>query len=232
MNADFFPRRLTAGLVFAAAWVGLMPQAAHARSPEQWIDYFSEHWRDDGWGPPPYMRAADDDGWRARMRALQGLVTAGRPAIKPLLRVLEQGDPSQRMLAAQALGYLAPHVPSEPLLNVIRNDPDAAVRLYAVDALARQGRDDIAAPLAELEKSEKNRDVKKHIAYALDRKGSRIDAQIVDDLRNWNTDRIDSAQRGKAAPDFELPSLTGGTVRLSHFRGQKPVVLVFIYGDT
>jgi hypothetical protein len=179
MTADFFPRRLTAGIVLAAAWVGSMPQPAHARSPQQWIEYFSGHWRDDGWGPPPHMRAADDDGWHARMRALQGLVTAGRPAVKPLLRVLEHGAPHQRML-----------------------------------------------------KSETNRDVKMHIAYALDRKGSRIDAQVVDDLRNWDTDRIDSAQVGKVAPDFELPSLTGETIRLSDFRGKKPVVLVFIYGDT
>jgi hypothetical protein len=232
MTTDLFPRHLTAGIVLAAAWVGSMPQPAHARSPEQWIENFSEHWRDDGWGPPPYMRAADDDGWHARMRALQGLVAAGRPAIKPLLRVLEHGDPHQRMLAAQALGYLAPHVPSEPLLRAIRNDPDAAVRLYAVDALARQGRDDIAAPLAELEKSETNRDVKKHIAYALERKGSQIEAQIVGDLRTWDADRIDSAHLGKVAPDFRLPSLAGETIRLSDFRGQKPVVLVFIYGDT
>ncbi len=232
MTANYFPGRFTVGIVLAAAWAGLAPQAAHSRSPEQWIEYFSEHWRDDGWGSPPYMRTANDNGWQVRMRALQGLVAAGGPAVKPLLRVLEQGDPNQRMLAAQALGYLAPHVPSQPLLSAVRNDPDAAVRLYAVDALARQGRDDIATPLAELEKSETNRDVKKHIAYALDREGVRIDSQVVDDLRNWDADRIDSAQLGKAAPDFRLPSLTGETVRLSDFRGKKPVVLVFIYGDT
>lgn len=32
---------------------------------------------------------------------------------------------------------------------------------------------------------------------------------------------------GTEAPDFELPSSTGGKVRLSSFRGDKPVVLVF-----
>lgn len=32
---------------------------------------------------------------------------------------------------------------------------------------------------------------------------------------------------GTEAPDFELPSSSGGKLRLSSFRGEKPVVLVF-----
>ena len=33
---------------------------------------------------------------------------------------------------------------------------------------------------------------------------------------------------GQTAPDFALPSTTGGTVRLSDFRGKKNVVLSFV----
>jgi peroxiredoxin len=32
---------------------------------------------------------------------------------------------------------------------------------------------------------------------------------------------------GDAAPDFSLPSTSGGTVTLSSFKGKKPVVLAF-----
>ena len=32
---------------------------------------------------------------------------------------------------------------------------------------------------------------------------------------------------GDAAPDFSLPSTSGGTVTLSNFKGKKPVVLAF-----
>jgi cytochrome oxidase Cu insertion factor (SCO1/SenC/PrrC family) len=35
---------------------------------------------------------------------------------------------------------------------------------------------------------------------------------------------------GDRAPEFELPSASGGTVRLSDYRGDKPVLLYFSMG--
>ena len=35
---------------------------------------------------------------------------------------------------------------------------------------------------------------------------------------------------GEPAPDFELNDVNGNLVRLSSFRGQKPVVLAFLRG--
>ncbi len=35
---------------------------------------------------------------------------------------------------------------------------------------------------------------------------------------------------GEPAPDFELTDTQGNTVRLSSFRGKKPVVLAFLRG--
>ena len=40
--------------------------------------------------------------------------------------------------------------------------------------------------------------------------------------------RVDAVHEGDLAPDFKLKTLDGSqTVRLSKFRGQKPVVLIF-----
>ena len=35
---------------------------------------------------------------------------------------------------------------------------------------------------------------------------------------------------GEIAPDFELPDMQGNPVRLSSYRGSKPVVLAFLRG--
>jgi AhpC/TSA family protein len=37
-------------------------------------------------------------------------------------------------------------------------------------------------------------------------------------------------REGEMAPDFELPSAGGGDVRLSDYRGEKPVLLYFSMG--
>ena len=35
---------------------------------------------------------------------------------------------------------------------------------------------------------------------------------------------------GELAPDFELKDINGNSIRLSNFRGSKPVVLAFLRG--
>ena len=95
-----------------------------------------------------------------------------------------------------------------------------------------QGGKDPTAELQPLKKTEKNRDVLKHIGYAMQRKEQGVTAEVIDALVNWDPKTIDSAEIGKAAPNFELATPDGKSIRLADFRDKKPVVLVFIYGDT
>ena len=179
-----------------------------------------------------YMRDKQDETWKMRMRTLQLLVHAGEESISPLLEALKNGDDETRVFAAQTLGYLAPNVPREPLLEAATNDPVNAVRLYAVDALGMQGDRDLADDLKPLLKTEENRDVKKHIGYALERGKQGLEEKVIEELLNWDADTIDSAEIGKLAPDFNMLTGDGESVRLSDYRGKKAVVLVFVYGDT
>lgn len=200
---------------------------------------FREKWDDSQWEPMSkgkragYMRPLNDAGWLHRMALLQGLVQSETNPTGELQKVLKDGSTYERILAAQAIGFVASNNSArEALEHAAEHDPDPAVRLYAADSLGMLGGRDSDELLRRSEGSEKNGDVKRHLRYALEREGQRIDASIVDALKTWDANQINSARLGSVAPNFELVSLTGKHVRLSDFRNQKSVVLVFVYGDT
>ncbi|RMG35356.1 MAG: hypothetical protein D6725_12720 [Planctomycetota bacterium] len=217
--------------------LGQSDRSSAPPAPAELIRRFAEGWDESLWqqkfrGGAGYMRAANDSGWQLRMRVLQQLVIHGPDSIPVLLKVLKSGSAPERILAAQTLGFLGPRVPGEPLLEAAQSDADPAVRLYAVDALGMTGRTEKVVDWKTLRQSERNRDVRRHIDYTIERAGRALDPAVVRTLTQWDANTIDSAKLGKPAPDFTLTAATGETIRLSDFRGKKSVVLVFIYGDT
>ncbi len=222
-------------VVFAVA---LRAQGVRADEPvtsKEWLGWFAERWDDDAWVSGrrrAYMRPLDDEGWQARMLAMQGITAYGKDGVASLVASLTNDDTPTRLLAAQTLGYLAPNVPREPLVEALKNDPDAAVRLYAVDSLGMQGGKDLGKTLTARREKERNRDSKKHIGYAIERKKEGVDPSIIDSLIKWDNKQINSAKIGRPAPDFQLATISGAKYRLSDFKGKQAVVLVFIYGDT
>lgn len=204
----------------------------------EWMDRFSDGWDESLWGqefrriPDGYMREDADRGWESRMVALQGLVRLGEDALPVLHEALTSGDDPQRILAAQALGYIAAAESRGPLLAAAGSDAHAAVRLYAVDSLGMLGAAAADVDWQGLLESESNGDVKKHINYAIEREGAPVDPAIPAALTEWDPDSINSVALGEPAPDFELKSAQGETIRLSDYRGERAVVLVFVYGDT
>lgn len=206
------------------------------QSPQELLRSFSQTWREANWqqkgrsSPNGYMSSKDDESWQTRMRVMQGLVRHGRASVPVLLETLKTGDPPQKILAAQTLGYLGAEVPTEPLVAALKADTDATVRLYLVDTLGMLGKAE-AVDWAELLKSERNLDVRRHVTYVAERKNNSLDPRVVESLKTWDVSQINSATVGQPAPDFVLPSAQEDAIRLSDFRGKKAVVLVFIYNE-
>lgn len=199
---------------------------------------FASSWSDDQWVPRSgrrfvgHIRSLESDQWQLRMLALHEAVAAGEVAVPFLIDRLQQGKAHERILAAQPLGYLAKHAPMEPLLEALKNDEDSAVKLYAADALGMRGDAKVGERWSDFAGKIRNRDVRRHMGYAEERGGAPIEDAIVEQLANWDPATMNSAEVGKPAPDFELSTVGGETVKLSNYRGKKNVVLVFIYGDT
>ena len=202
---------------------------------EELLAEFSDTWDESKWEKEfrgsNHIREIGETGWKERGRTLQQLVAGGEASIPALEKHLTDENTPTRILAAQAIGYLAPLANIEKLIEVAKNDADPAVRLYAVDAIGMSGRGE-EIPWDEWAGVEKNRDVLKHINYAKSRGAEGVEESVTTSLAEMPEETIDSANVGEPAPDFTLKSVDGTDFSLSQFEGKQPVVLIFIYGDT
>ncbi|CAN5857781.1 hypothetical protein BH23PLA1_BH23PLA1_03170 [soil metagenome] len=236
---QFMDRLRRSGLVLGLAWLpasvsastspqGGEPLPVEARSAADWLDHFRAGWE----ATEEHMRPLDGQGWKVRMEVLRGLARLGGEAVQPLIAAMDDDDAEIRVLSAQALSYLADPRAIDRLKRTLAEDPAPAARLYAADALGAAGGLKPSPLLEQVERQDENRDVRAHVRFALERQGQPLDPQIQEQLKSIDLDRLDSAEVGKLAPDFQLNDALGHAYQLSQFRDKQAVVLVFIYGDT
>lgn len=185
------------------------------------------------WKPLPagqYMRPLDDQGWKARVGSLKALARVGPKASDVLKEAIASDDSEAKVFAAQAMSLLPAAASKTSLTNALK-DPHPAVRLYALDALSMFGKVPREEPYLTLQAKDPNRDVRSHAKFALDRDDKPHPESIKKVLQDYDLKLLGTAKIGEKAPDFTLADVAGKPVKLSQFRG-KPVVLVFIYGDT
>ena len=215
--------------------ISLQRFLADDRDPKKLFLQFKKNWDESKWGQrfrgKSYMREPQNNDWIARMKLLRGLAAIGKASIVEIENQLLSEHLPTRIVAAQSISYLAKHADVDLLMSLYEKEPDPAVRLYLVDAIGMSGKGD-RFDWDSLLENERNRDVRMHMNYAKERGNSPVDDQVVRDLANWNPDAIAPVVKGQPAPDFVLKSFDGNEFKLSQFKGVKPVVLVFVYGDT
>lgn len=178
-----------------------------------------------------YMRVPEDNGWQLRMHLIQAAVKQGSAALPAIMESLESDHVPTRILAAQTLSYLAADADIDAVAIRFLQEQEAAVRLYLVDTLGMSGKGE-SVDWPSLTSKERNRDVRKHVNYAKERKDAGVNEEVLKRMVDWDATRMNTAEVGKLAPDFSLAGFDGKSYRLGDYRGKQPVILVFVYGDT
>ena len=203
--------------------------------PEQLLNEFKAKWDAEKWAKRSrgkmYMRPIGEVGWKVRMTTLRSLVLMGKASVPALITALDSDHDPTRVLAAQALSFLAPHADLDRVQTSLAEDKNAAVRLYAADTIGMSGKTK-GMDWKKLADPQRNRDVRKHISYASERGNHAISDDVITTMNDWKPSLMDTAKVGSAAPDFRLKTIDGKQISLSDYRGKQSVVLVFIYGDT
>ena len=153
--------------------------------------------------------------WKVRMECLVRLVKVGPPAVPFLVQWTRLArSPHHRAFAAQTLGFLADPSARATLAEAAKQKSDI-VPMFANGALERIDRLE-ATPKTNFSRTWGVKPDPEPIRRA---------------ILEYDLARMDSAQVGRAAPDFALADTSGKTWRLSELKGKKTVVLVFLFGD-
>ncbi len=170
-----------------------------------------------------------DDAWKKRILLEFELVRAGKPELlRPALK-----DPSKevRAFAAGALGILGDQASAAPLAELAKADPDAMVRIMALQGLGwlRAGPEAVEAA-----RSDSNRDVVFMAGVAdLHLKDPKDHAAVVREAYTapLRLEELASARVGAPAPDFSALDSTGAPFQLSSVLKKEIVVLTFQIAD-
>lgn len=175
----------------------------------------------------------DDDGWRVRTLAVRDAVRLGESGIPTLIDSLSSENPHVRQVAAMALGILRAAPAVEPLAVSLRSDSDETVRSQAAVALGQIGEKDALAVLREGREEDSSRDVRHQCeisSYQIE-KGISPGNDLADAYAGLDESEFRQVKEGQLAVDFELEDTQGKKWRLSDFRGEKMVVLIWIFAD-
>ncbi|MCZ6671396.1 MAG: redoxin domain-containing protein [Verrucomicrobia bacterium] len=174
-----------------------------------------------------------DSDWRVRLLAVRDLVRFGMDGVNEIIKGLTHTDEHVRQVCAMALGILKAQAAIDNLESVVRDDPIVMVRSQAVIALGQIESKDSLPLLREQLKEDPSRDVRHQCELAVDqiRKQMGTTQEQLSAYQTLDPWRFESVEVGKAAQEFEMPDTESKVWRLSDFREEKWVVLIWVFAD-
>ena len=175
----------------------------------------------------------NDDAWRVRTLAIRDLVRMGSKAV-PILRAgLKDENSHVRHVCVTTLGILGVKEAGEELVKLLTADPDPVVRCQAAQAVGQIG---YTAGLPALKKAAdegKGRDIRHRAKLAIGRlaENAAADTDVIEAWKTLDEKTFRQLEVGKMAPDFKLEDTNGKAWRLSDFKNEKTVVLIWIFAD-
>lgn len=173
----------------------------------------------------PPKKENSDKGWEERVLAEFDVVNSA--TLDALRAGLKDKDPFVRSVAARALGVRGDRDSADALADLVKTDPEAMVRVRAVEAL---GLLKLKPEVIELAKKDSSDGVRWVARIAAGQVKADTDAREL--MRKAyaagiTKDKIGVARVGQPAPDFTAHTSDGKAFKLSTVLGKKPVLLYF-----
>ena len=171
--------------------------------------------------------------WQIRLLAVRDLVRAGNKNVKDIITGLSDKSVHVRQVCAMALGILRSNEAIDGLEQVVRQDENTMVRSQAVIALGQIEAKSSLALLREKLANDPSRDVRHQCElaiYQIEKQMGTTDKQLSAFL-SLDESTFNSVRTGTVAPDFHLEDTEGKEWKLSQFRNEKWVVLIWVFAD-
>jgi hypothetical protein len=177
----------------------------------------------------PPTRENSDKGWQERVLVEFDIVNSAEPGA--LRAGLKDESSFVRSIAARVLGIRGDKDSADALAELVKTDPEAMVRVRAVESLGLLKMQPEVIALAKKDKSEAVRWVARMAAGQLK---SDIDSrELVQKAyaAGIKPDNLGVAKVGEPAPDFAALTSDGKPFKLSSVLGKKPILMYFAVFD-
>ncbi len=175
----------------------------------------------------------EDEDWRIRFLGVRDLVRAGQNSVDEIMDGLKHSDEHVRQVCAMALGILRTEESIEGLEQLALEDSSAVVRSQAIISLGQIESTGSLNLLNKILEEDMSRDVMHQCELAIDQIEKQMGAseELLTAFLSLDETTFESVHLGEEASDFELQDTEGEMWKLSEFKNEKWVVLIWVFAD-